>query len=162
MPSSPLGSTNGRTASGVTFHRRPWTANTVECRRACNSIIFFGQYARSTLSGVTSHHGPWTPHTSGVACHHHLWEAHTVERRRAWHASIALDGKHSRMPSGVEFHHLLWAVRTIDIVGRDIPSWPLDTTHDRTKLVVAYAIIALERQTRLNDVERGMPSSPLD
>ena len=34
MPSSPLGSTDGRTTSGVACHHSPWTANTVKRRQA--------------------------------------------------------------------------------------------------------------------------------
>ena len=69
MPSSPLGSTNGRTtssvachhnlwtsshsqtASGVACHHRPWTANKDERRRAWHAIITFGQYKRSNDIG---------------------------------------------------------------------------------------------------------------
>ena len=65
MPSSPLGSTHGRTtssvachhrrwtsshsqtASGVACHHRPWTGNKVERRRAWHANITFGQYRRS-------------------------------------------------------------------------------------------------------------------
>ena len=100
--------------------------------------------------------------TSGVDCQHHLWEAHMVERRRAWHAIIAL-GQHTRSND----------------VRRDMPSPPLDSTHDRTTLGMAchhhlwaaqmveqcrawHAIIDLERQTRSNDIRRDMPSPPLD
>ena len=85
--------------------------------------------------------------TLGVDCQHHLWAAHTVERRRAWHAIIAL-GQHTRSND----------------VRRDMPSPPLDSTHDRTTLGMAchhhlwaahtverrrawHAIIALGRQT---------------
>ena len=77
MPSPPLDSTHGRTALGMACHCHPWTANTVEQRRAWNAIISFGKYTRSTLSGVACHHGPWTPHT--------------IERSRSWHAIIALE-----------------------------------------------------------------------
>ena len=77
MTSPPLDSTHGRTALGMACHCHPWTANTVEQRRAWNAIISFGKYARSTLSGVACHHGPWTPHT--------------IERSQSWHAIIALE-----------------------------------------------------------------------
>ena len=99
--------------------------------------------------------------TSGVDYQHHLWEAYTVERRRAWHAIIAL-GQHTRSND----------------VRRDMPSSPLDSTHDRMTLGMAchhhlwaaqtvgwrrpwHAIVALGRQTRSNDVGRGLSSSPL-
>ena len=100
MPSSPLGSTDVRTttsvafnhrlwtsshsktASGVACHNRPWTANTIEPRRAWHAIIAFGQHTRSNNveCGITSPlldstHGRTS---SGVVCHHRLWVAHTV------------------------------------------------------------------------------------
>ena len=47
MPSSPLGSTDSQTASGVACHHRLSTANTVERRRAWHAIITFMQHKRS-------------------------------------------------------------------------------------------------------------------
>uniref|UniRef100_A0A494G8M3 Uncharacterized protein n=1 Tax=Solanum lycopersicum TaxID=4081 RepID=A0A494G8M3_SOLLC len=47
MPSSPLGSTPGRTTSGMACHHRLWTAQTVERRWAWHDITFLGLYARS-------------------------------------------------------------------------------------------------------------------
>ena len=76
MPSPPLDSTHDRTTSGVACHHIPWTANTIERRRAWNAIIAFGQHTR--LNNV----GRGMPSSR--------WEAHTVERSRAWHAIIAL------------------------------------------------------------------------
>ena len=58
--------------------------------------------------------------TSGVEFHRHPWTAYMVERRRAWNAIIAF-GQHTRLND----------------VGRGMPSWPLDTTHGRTKSGVA-------------------------
>ena len=83
------------------------------------------------------------------------------QQRRAWH-DIAAFGQHTRS----------------DDVGRDMPSSPLGSTHDRTTLGVTcnnrlwaahtierhralHAIIALGWQTPLNDVKHGIPSSPL-
>ena len=100
--------------------------------------------------------------TSGVTCHHRLWTAHIVERRWAcheinayvqhrrsddvWHSipSPPLDSTHGRMTSGVACHHCPWTAHIFELSR----AW--------------RAIIALERQTRLNDVRGGMPSSPLD
>ena len=42
MPSSPLGSTHGRTTSSVASHHHLWTAHTVEQRRVWYAIIAFG------------------------------------------------------------------------------------------------------------------------
>ena len=47
MQSSPLGSTDSRTASGVACHHRPWTANMVEQRWAWHAIIALGQHTWS-------------------------------------------------------------------------------------------------------------------
>ena len=81
MPSSPLGSTNGRTTSSVACHHLLWTST----------------HSR-TASGVACHHCPLTEKcgrmTSGVASHHRLLTAHTVEQRQAWHVIIAF-GQHT-------------------------------------------------------------------
>ena len=57
---------------------------------------------------------------SGMAFHHGPWKNHIVRRRRVWHARIA---------SG---HHTL-----LEDVGRGMQSYPLDSTHGRTTLVLA-------------------------
>ena len=81
MPSSPLGSTNGRTMSGVTCHHRLWTTHIVERRRAWHAIIAFGQHTRSNDVG-----------RGMPSC---LWEAYTGKRRRAWY-DITAFGHHTR------------------------------------------------------------------
>ena len=99
--------------------------------------------------------------TSGVACHHHLSAVQTVERHRAWHAIIAqgrqtrsndvgrgmpsspLGSTGGRTASGVACHHRLWAAHTIE------------------RCQAFHAIIIFGRQTRSNDIRRGMQSSPL-
>ena len=47
IPSSPWGSTHGRTTSSVACHHRLWTAQMVGCRRAWHAIIALGQHTRS-------------------------------------------------------------------------------------------------------------------
>ena len=162
MPSSPLGSTHGRTTSGVACHHRLWAAHTVERRRAWHAIIALGRQTRSndvwrgmpsSLSGSTNGRM-----TLGVACHHRLWAAQTVGRRRLLHSIIAV-GQHTQSND----------------VGRGMPSSPLGTTHCRTMSGVAchhrhieahtlerrrawHAIIAFGQHTQSNDVGRGMPS----
>ena len=123
-PSSPLGSTNGRTTSGVECHHHLWAAHTIERRRAWHAIIAFGQYkwSNNVGCGMTS---PPLDKThcrtmSGVACHHRIWAAHTVERRRAWHAIITF-GQHKRLKD----------------VGRGMKSPPLDCTEGRMTSGVA-------------------------
>ena len=116
MPSSPVGSTHGRTTSGVACRHRLRAAHTVGRRQRWHAIIAYGQHTRSNDIGrgmpslpLGSTHGRTT---SGVACHHHLWEAHTVELCRAWHAIIAF-GQHKRLND----------------VERGMPSSPLGRTH---------------------------------
>ena len=96
-----------------------------------------------------------------MACHHHPWTENMVERPPAWHSIIAF-GQHRRS-NGVR---------------RCMPSSPLSSTHSQTTSGVAchhrlgtahtvgqrwalHAIIAFGQHTQLNDVGRGMPSSPL-
>ena len=69
MPSSPLGSTNGQTMSGVACHHSPWTANTIKRRCARHAIIAFG------LADTVERRRAWT--------------GNTIEQRRAWHAITA-------------------------------------------------------------------------
>ena len=148
MPSSPFGSTNGRTTSGVACHHIPWTTNTVEQRWAWHAITAFGQYTRSN--------DVWHGMPSS------LWAAHTVERHRVWHditvlgqstqsdyvgcgiTSPPLDSTHNRTTLDVACHHRLLAAQTVE----RRRAW--------------HAIIALGRQTRSDDVRRYMPSPPLD
>ena len=51
MPSSPLGSTYGRMASGVACHHRSWKTYTITLRRAWHAIITFGLHKRSNTDG---------------------------------------------------------------------------------------------------------------
>ena len=148
MPSSPLGSTNGRTTSGVACQHHVWVAHTVERRRAWHASIAFGQHTRSkdvkrgmTSPPLDSAHGRTT---SGATCHHRLWKAHTVERRRAWHAIITF-GQH-KQPNGVR---------------RGMPLSPFYGEHGRTTSSVT-CVIAFGQHTRSNDIGHGMPSWPLD
>ena len=142
MPSSPLGRTDGRTASGVACHHRPWIAQTVGRRRAWHAIIALGQHTRSDdvgrcmpssfldqhrRSAIVGRAMPSKPldsthdqTASGVACHHRLWTAHTVKRRRVWHAIIAF--RQHKRPNDV---------------GRGMPSSPLGSTHSGTTSGVA-------------------------
>ena len=162
MPSPLLDCTHGRAWHDITAIGQ----HTVGRRRAWHNITALGQHKwldyvwrGMTSPPVYSTHGRTT---SGVACHHRLWAIHTIERRLAGHAIIAhgrqtrsndvrrdmpsppLENAHSRTTSGVACPYCLWAAHTIEL------RWAW------------HAIIALERQTRLNDVRRGMPSSPLD
>ena len=148
MPSSPLDSTHGRQFQAWHDITALGQHHTVRLRRVWHDITAFGQHTRSNdvRSGM-----PSSP----------LGSTH-CRMTTAWHAIIA----HG------------WKTRSND-VGRKMPSSPLGSTHDRTTSGVACrhgpstphtvercrawrAIIADERKTRLNDVRRGMPSSPLD
>ena len=96
-----------------------------------------------------------------MTCHHRFWTTHPVERCRTWHAINAF-GQHTRL---------------ID-VERGLTSPPLDSTHGRTTSDVKchhrfstahtvegrrawHADIAFGKQSRSNNVERGMPTSLL-
>ena len=146
MPSSPLGSTDGRTTSSVACHYRPWVAHTVERRRTWHTVIAVGKHTRSNDVGRGMPSSPLVSingqTTLGVACHHRLWAAHTVKRRRACRAIIVF-GQH---------------IRLID-VGRGMPSSPLRSTHGRATSWW-HAIIALGQHRQSSGVRRGMPSSP--
>uniref|UniRef100_A0A494G9L3 Uncharacterized protein n=1 Tax=Solanum lycopersicum TaxID=4081 RepID=A0A494G9L3_SOLLC len=147
MPSSPLGSTHGRTTSGVACQHGPWIAATVErClawhaiialerqtrlnavvlgrRQAWHAIIALGRETRSNNVERGMPSPPWDSTngqtTSGVACYHRLWAAQTVGRSLAWHAITAL-GQHTRSDD-------VWRVTT---------SPSSDSTHGRTLWVVA-------------------------
>ena len=141
-------------------------ADIVGWRKAWHAIIALGGETRSNDVERGMPSPPWDSTnghtTSGVACHHRLLAAQTVERRRAWHAIIAL-GRQTRSND----------------VRRDMPSPPLDSTHCRTSLGVAYYhrlmaaymvkrrwawhdITAFGQHTRSNDVGREMPTLPLD
>ena len=144
MPSSPLGSTNGLTTSGVDCQHHLWAAHTVERRRAWHSIIALGRHTRSNdvrrdmpSPPLDSTHDRTT---LGMACHHHLWAAQMVGQRRAWHAIVALG----------------WQTRSND-VRRGMLSSPLGSTHGRHRRAW-HAIMALGHHTRSNKVCRRMPS----
>ena len=134
MPSSPLGSTDGRTTSGVAFYHRLWTSTHSRTASGWHAIIALG---RQTWSNNVRCGMPSFPLGStdgrmalGVACHHCLWPAHTVKRRRAWHAIITSGGH----------------IGSND-VGRCMPSLPLGITHGRTTWGVAWHT-ALRKHTR--------------
>ena len=124
MPSSPLGSTNGRTTSGVACHHHLWVAYTVERRQAWLAIIALGWKTRSndvrrgmpSLPLDSTH----SRMTSGMKCNHRVWITHTVERHREWH-DITVFGQHTRSND----------------VGHDMPSPLLESTDGRMKSGVA-------------------------
>ena len=148
MPSSPLGSTHGRTLSGVVCHHRLWVAQTIERRRAWHVITTLGLHARSddVRRGMTS-----PP-----------LDNHTVERHWAWHditalglharsddverdmTSTLLDSTHGQMTLGVACHHRLW------------------TAHMVERCRAWHATIAIWQYKQSNDVGGSMPSPPLD
>ena len=119
MPSSHLGSTNGRTTSGMACHHRRWTRSHSQ-----------------TVSGVACHLRLSAAQMveRGLAWHAIIAVglAHTVGRRRAWHVIIALrwqtrsndvgcgmtssplDSINSRMTSDVARHHRLWAAHRVE------------------------------------------------
>ena len=144
MQSPLLDSTQGRMTSGVACHRHPWTAPTVERRGAWHEITALGL-----------HHGRSWHDITAIG-------QHTIGRCRAWHDITAL-GQHTRL----------------DYVRRGMTSPPLYSTHDRTTSGVEchhlpltahmverrrawHDITSFGQRTRSNDVERDMPSPPLE
>ena len=81
MPSSPLGSTNGRRTSRVACHNRLWVAQMVEQHHVLHDIIALGLHVRSddVRYGMTS---PPLDSTLG-------------QQRWAWHEITTL-GQHTR------------------------------------------------------------------
>ena len=160
MPSSPLGSTNGQTTSGVAFHhrfcvaqaviwRRAWHAiiafaqHIVERPRAWHAIITFGKHTPSNDVGrgmPSSTLGSTNDRTTfGMACHHRLWASHQSNNVRRFMPSSPLDGKHGRTTSGVACNHRLWEAQAVE----RHRAW--------------HAIIALGQHRRSDGVGRGMP-----
>ena len=109
MPSSPLGSTDGRMTSSVACHQHLWPANTVERRRAWHAIIAFGQHTRSNNveCGMPSSPLGSTHYrtTSGVACHHSPWTTNNVDGVRRCMPSLTLGITNGLTMSGVACHH---------------------------------------------------------
>ena len=136
-----MGSTHGRTTSGVACHHSPWTAN-------MSNVLGCGMPSQPldrTHDQIAS----------GMTCHHRLWTTNTVERHRVWHAISPLGSTHGRTTSGVACHHSPWTANTIkrhlawhaiisfgqhkrsNNVGRGMPSSPLCSTHGRATSGVA-------------------------
>ena len=148
MTSLPLDSTHGRTKLGMTCHHRPCTARMVGRRQAWHDITALEKHnlTNDVMHGMTS---PPLDRTHG-------------RQRRAWHDNTALgqhtqsndvrrgmtspplDRTHCRTTSRVACHHRIWAAHTVE--------------RRRTW----HVIITCGQHKRLNDVGRGMKSSPLD
>ena len=144
MPSSPSGSTHGRTSSEVACHHCLWAAHSVERHRSWHAIIAFGKHTRSNDVERGMQSSPFA--------------AHTVERRRAWHAIIAL-GQHTRsdgvkrgMPSSPQgsTHG-----RTTSDEAYGHRRWAAQTAGQRRAW---HAIIAFGQHTRSDGVGHCMPS----
>ena len=120
MPSSPLGSTHGRTMSGLASHHRPLKANTVTGRRAWHDIIALGKHTwsddveRYLQLSLFDNTQIWT---FVIPCYNRPWIEHTIRLRWAWYAIITL-----------ELHIQL------DDIGCGMHPWPLGSTICRTTL----------------------------
>ena len=108
-----------------------------------HDITALGQHTRSndiergmTLPPLDNTHGRRT-------CHHRLWAAHMIKQHRGGMPSPPLDNIHGLTTLGMACHHGPWKAHTVE------------------RRRALHAIIALGRQTRSNDVGRGMPSSSL-
>uniref|UniRef100_A0A3Q7IU90 Reverse transcriptase domain-containing protein n=1 Tax=Solanum lycopersicum TaxID=4081 RepID=A0A3Q7IU90_SOLLC len=148
MPSSPLCSTNGRTTTGVACLHYLWAAHKVQQRRAWHAITTFGQHKRSNDVGRGMPASPLGSthdrNTSGMACHHRLWKYKRSNNIGRGMPSLPFGSTHGRTTSSVACHHGPWTAHTIE----RRQAW-----HD---------ITAFGQHTRSNNVERDMPSPPLD
>ena len=146
-----MDSTHGQTTSEVACHHRLWEAFTDQQRRAWIKITALGLHAQleDVGRGMTSppfdstdclQRRVWT---SKVALHHRPWTAYSVGNVERGMKSRPLDSTHGRTSSGMAFHHHLWEAHTV----KRRWAW-----HD---------ITAFGQHTRLNDVRRGIPSSPI-
>ena len=164
MPSPPLDSTLDRMTFGVACHHCDWATHTIERHRAWHDITSLGMHAWSddVRRCITS---PPLDSTS-------------VGNIGRGMKSLPFDSTHGRSTSGMAFNHCLWQHIRSNDVGRGMTSLPLDSTHGRTNLGMTchhrpctartvgrrqawHAIIAFGQHTRLNDIGRGMQSSPL-
>ena len=183
MTSPPLDSTRGRTKLGMTCHHRPCTARTVGRRQAWHAISALEKHTWSNDvgRGMTSPpldrtHGRQRRARHDITALGKHTQSDDVGRgmtsppldnthgrqRRAWH-DITAFGQHTRS----------------NVIRHGIPLSPLGSTQGRKTLGMAYHhrlwaaqmterrqgwhdFTALGRNTRSNDVGRGMTSPPLD
>ena len=108
MPSSPLGTTHGRTTLGVKRHYTPWKAYTIGRRMAWHVIITLSQHTQQDHEGRGMPAWPLDNirgrMTSVMSFNHHNWETHIVGRRQTWHAILPLGITYSRT-TFVACHH---------------------------------------------------------
>ncbi|TMW84952.1 hypothetical protein EJD97_024077 [Solanum chilense] len=111
--------------------------------------------------------------TLGVSCQHRTWTTNRERRRRAWHVINSL-GQHARLDD-VGRGMIAWSLKNkygqhtqSGDIDRCMPSSPLGSTHNRMTLGVAFHHRPWEahrsdlgKRTRLDDVGRGMLSSPM-
>ena len=117
MPSSPLGSTHGRTTSGMEYHYCHWAAQTVERHQAWHAIIALGRQTQSNDvgGGMTS---PLLDSAHGRQ--HWAWNHITALGQHTQSNNVGcgmpsspFGSTHSRTTSGVACHHHLWAAQMV-------------------------------------------------
>ena len=148
MTPYPLDNTHRGTTSGVACHLFHSTTCTGRRRQVWHAHIGLRQHTLSDNVGRHMIHRPETTHTI-ILCQ--SWHARMILGQRTQSDDIErcmplplLGSTHNRMTSGVACHRRPWEAH---IVERH-RAW--------------YAIIALGKHTRLDDVGRGTLSSPLD
>ena len=134
--------------SSVAYHHFRLTEYMFRLRRPWHSIMALVQYTRSddVKSGMTSLPLDIIYHVGLCrACHAIISLGKHTRKNDDGHVifSSPLECTQGRTASGVKCHHCT-----------------LDRTHGRTTSTW-HTIIALGLHTRINDVERGIPSSPL-
>ena len=146
----------------MALHHRPWTARKVGQRWVWHDITALRLHARSDDVGRVITTLPLN-YTQGQTWHDIIalglhTRSNDVTRGMTsppldyTHGRITsgvacyhrlLESKHCRMTSGMTCHHRLWTAYTVKLRR----AW--------------HAIIAFGQHTRSNNIERGMPSSPL-
>ena len=183
MTSPPSDVTHGRTSLGVAYHHHlPWTAHTVERRRAWHDITAIGIHAQSddvkrgmTSPPLDSTHGrndvghgmPSSPlgsihsrTTLGVACHLGPWTTYTVERHQAWHAIIAFKPADT-VRRRRAWHAIIAQGRHSRMTSRVACHNRLLKAHTVGRRRAWHAIISFGQHRPSDGVRRGMPTSPL-
>ena len=164
LPLSPLYNTHTRTIFGGHAFIAFGLHTLLDDVRRCMTAWALGNINGQTTSNLTCHHCPWVSHTVGLC---RAWHAHITHRLHTWSHDIErrmpsspLGSTQNQMTSGVACHHRTCEPYT---VGRRRASHAIIALGKITGRTTSlrYAIITLAKHTRLDDVGRGMLSSPM-
>ncbi|TMW93699.1 hypothetical protein EJD97_011281 [Solanum chilense] len=157
MLPSPLVSIDDGTTSSMTLPHGPWATHTGSGRRHTRSNDVERDMSSSPL-GIT--HGRTT---SGVTCHMTLGQQTPSDDVRRVILSSPYDNTYGRTMSGMACHQRTWTARMVSWTPSSIAFPQCSSATHMVGLHWAwYAIISIGKHTRLDYVECGIPSSPLD